>query len=200
MMLVPAAVLGGFAVDHIHHHTLVWRKIRYPIVALILLTIHAQSFTNFTDYSPDPMEAPWQRRANLFLSEGATTVEAVERCTWLQKGISPENATVFNDGDWPAALRWYLRNLRPVNGRDAAWIVVDASGSASDADVAPTSHIDFEESWTADPSALSLKGALLYFFTQRAWGQVATLSAIIVAGPLQAGGAPLTVTAPAGGP
>jgi predicted membrane-bound mannosyltransferase len=187
MMLVPSAVLGGFAIDYVHHHTSAWRKVRYPIVALILLSIHAQSLTNFADSAPDATEAPWQRRANLFWSEGATTLQAVERCTWLQKGVSPENATVFNDGDWPAALRWYLRGLRPVNSRDAAWIVVDANGSPTDEDAATTSHIDFEESWNADPDELTLKRALLYFFTQRAWGEVTTHSAIIVAGPQQAG-------------
>ena len=182
MMLVSAAILGGVAIDYVHH-TWAWKNVRYPIAALLLLTIHAQSLTNFTDYAPDPTEAPWARRANLFWSEGATTLQAVERCTALLRGIESANTTVFHEGDWPASLRWYLRGLRPVTSRDAAAIVVDASGVNSDEEAARTNRIDFEESWTADPSELTPKRALFYFFTQRAWGEVVTRSAVIMAGP-----------------
>ncbi len=196
LIIVPAALLGGVALDYLYRSR-AWTAIRWVIVVLVIFTLHAQSFVNFDNDAPDPTEAPWARRANLFWSEGATTRQAVERCAALVKDVAPANATVFNDGDndWPAALRWYLRGLRPVTSRDSAAIVVDTNGFNSDDDAARASRVDFEESWKPDPDELTADRALLYFFTQRAWGELVVRSALIEAGP-QAGIAAPTLILP----
>lgn len=198
MLLVPTAMLGGFAAEYLHH-TWAWTKLRYLLLGLVLFTLHAQSLTNLDDYAPDASEAPWARRANLLWSEGATMPEAVARCSALLRDIAPADATVFHEGDWPPALRWYLRGLRSVIFSEAAAVVVDTSPPRRpEEDAARTNRVDYEESWTADPRGLTAHRALLYFFTQRAWGAIVTRSAIIEAGPRGGVGAP-TLILPLGG-
>jgi hypothetical protein len=194
--VVPAAVLGGIALDYLHSSA-AWKQLRWVIVGLVLFTLHAQSFVNFDNYAPDPTEAPWARHANLFWSEGATTPQAVERCATLLKNVSPGNATVFkaDDGLWPPALRWYLRELRPVTSQDTAAIVVATNGLGTNGGTTSAARVDYEESWTADTAGLTAERALLYFFTQRAWGYVTIRSALIEAGP-QAGMAAPTIILP----
>jgi uncharacterized protein (TIGR03663 family) len=196
VILVPAALLGGVGLDYLHHSR-AWNKLRWVVVAFVAFTFHAQALTNFDNDAPDPTEAPWARRANLFWNNGATTPQAVARCAALLHDVPPGNATVFNnsDKDWPAALRWYLRGLRPVTNQDGAAIVVDTNGFNSDDDRVRASHVDFEEIWRPDPSELTAERALLYFFTQRAWGELAVRSVLIEPGP-QTGGASPTIILP----
>lgn len=197
LIVVPAAILGGIALDYLHRSA-AWRKLRWVIVGLVLFTLHAQSFVNFDNYAPDPTEAPWARRANLFWREGATTPQAVERCATLLKNVSPGNATVFkaDDGAWPPALRWYLRGLRPVTSQDGAAVVVATNGLSSSDGATSAARVAYEESWNAEPAGLSADRALLYFFTQRAWGELITRSALIAPGPRAGSAAPTIILPP----
>jgi len=181
-MLLPAAIVGAFAVDYLHH-TSAWRIIRYPLAALAALTLYVQVLTNFVYAAPDASEASWARHANLYWFEGATTSQTRDESARALEGITPADATVFfkdNDNDLPALL-WYLRTLRPVDKPGAATVVVEPKPDSmpNDPDSA-TFSFDFDESWSATSKGLDLPRALAYFFTARAWGPIETHVATII--------------------
>ena len=186
-MLLPAAIVGAFGVDYLHH-TSAWRIIRYPLAALAGLTIYVQVLTNFVYAAPDASEASWARHANLFWFDGATTRQTRDESALALEGITPANATVFfkdNDSDLPA-LEWYLRTLRPVDKPDAATVVVEPKPESMAND--PDSGIrafsfDSDESWSATLKGLDLQRALAYFFTAREWGPIETHSSTIIVKP-----------------
>jgi hypothetical protein len=194
LILVPAAVLGGIAVGHLHRSA-AWGGLRWAFVPLVLLTLHAQSFVNFYNPAPNPGEARWARAANLFWADGATTSEAVARCAASLKHVS--NATVFlsDTRPWPPALRWYLRSLRPVTSPQSAAIVV-SFGAPAGGDVVRAMPVDYEESWTPELGKLSLISGLRYFFTQQRWGEPVIRSAFIEIGPDTGGPAPTLILPP----
>ncbi len=186
-MLLPAAIVGAFGVDHLHH-TSAWRIIRYPLAALAALTLYVQVLTNFVYAAPDASEASWARHANLFWFDGATTVQMRDESARALDGITPADATVFfkdDHSDLPA-LEWYLRTLRPVDKPDAATVVVepkpDSIASDPDSGVRAFSF-DSDESWSASSKGLDPSRALAYFFTARTWGPIETHQATIIVKP-----------------
>jgi hypothetical protein len=184
-MLLPAAIVGAFGVDYLHH-TSAWRIIRYPLAALAALTLYVQVLTNFVYAAPDASEASWARHANLFWFDGATTVQMRDESARALDGITPADATVFfkdDHSDLPA-LEWYLRTLRPVDKPDAATVVVEPKpdSMATDSGVR-TFSFDSNESWSASSKGLDLSRALAYFFNARAWGPIETHQATIIVKP-----------------
>jgi predicted membrane-bound mannosyltransferase len=204
-MLLPAAVVGAFGVDYLHH-TSAWRIIRYPLAALAALTLYVQVLTNFVYAAPDASEASWARHANLFWFDGATTVQTRDDSARALEGITPADATVFFKDDHSdldlSAVEWYLRTLRPVDKRDAATVVVepkpDSIGNDPDSGVR-TFSFDSDESWSASSKGLDLSRALAYFFTARAWGPIETHQATIIVKPGRAV-APTEIITPGASP
>jgi uncharacterized protein (TIGR03663 family) len=200
-MLVPAAIVGAFGVDYLHH-TSAWRIIRYPLAALAALTLYVQVLTNFVYAAPDASEASWARHANLFWFDGATTVQTREESARALEGITPADATVFFKDDHSdlVALEWYLRTLRPVDKPEAATVVVEPKpdSMATDSGVR-TFSFDSDESWSATSKGLDLSRALAYFFTARAWGPIETHVSTIIVKPGRAV-APTEIITPGASP
>ena len=165
-MLVPAAVLGASALDWLHH-TGAWRVIRYPILALALLTLYAQVLTNFVWTAPDPTEAPWARHALLYWTEPATTLTTTEECEHALKAVGP-NASVFFDLKSPV-LQWYLRTLKPAADMESAAVVVSAAARPKPAGMGESSRFTFEERWNPAMAGLDTTRALRYFLTAQTW-------------------------------
>jgi predicted membrane-bound mannosyltransferase len=190
-MLLPAAVVGAFGVDYLHH-TGAWRIIRYPLAALAALTLYVQVLTNFVYAAPDASEASWARHASLFWFDGATTIQTRDESARALEGITPADATAFfndNDGDSDAnlsALEWYLRALRPVDKPEAATVVVEPKPDSMSRDPdsgVRTFSFDVDESWSATSKGFNLPRALAYFFAARAWGPVETHASTIIVKP-----------------
>src|SRR6266851_4843769 len=202
-MLLPAAIVGAFGVDYLHH-TSAWRIIRYPLAALAALTLYVQVLTNFVYAAPDASEASWARHANLFWFDGATTVQMRDESARALDGITPADATVFLKDDHSdlVALEWYLRTLRPVYKPEAATVVVEPKpeSMANDPDSGVrTFSFDSNESWSASSKGLDLSRTLAYFFTARTWGPIETHQATIIVKPGREV-APTQIITPGGSP
>jgi len=191
MVIVPGALLGGVAIEYLNR-TRLWPPARWVIGALGLLTIYVQLLTNWVYCAPDAHDAPWARHANLYWGEGATAVQTATQCAAILKQIAPASPTVYHGGEWPPALRWYLREARPVEPANAAAIVV-ATDPIQGANPDGGSQFDYEESWIPSTAGLDATYALRYFLTQRTWGEVTTRSASLQAN-LQVGGAVPSLT------
>jgi predicted membrane-bound mannosyltransferase len=172
VVIVPAAIVGGVGLDHLYR-TRLWFAARWVAGALLLLAIYLQLAINFVDYAPDSGEVAGTRRANLYWSAGATTIETAERLTALSSQITTIDATVFVQGEWPPAVRWYLRDFRSVEDQAQAALVLDAVTNDDIATSAvDTDRFELEESWMPDPAQLDRDRALRYFFAQQAWGTI----------------------------
>jgi predicted membrane-bound mannosyltransferase len=203
MIILPAAILGGVAIEYFHHMRQ-WRVPRAVLVTIAILTIYVQSLTNFVYYAPDAADAPWDRRGSLYWSEGATTIQTADVCNSILKRIAPANVTVYHDGEWPPALRWYLRLARPVASVDAATIVVetDLSGEALP-DSSAVSRFEYEESWSPTLGSLNWRRALAYLISQKIWGTMIFRSALVrTTQPMipQSGSPPPTMILPPSSP
>ncbi|HLW72109.1 MAG TPA: hypothetical protein VKS22_15970 [Candidatus Binataceae bacterium] len=192
MVVVPAALLAGVAIEYLNR-TRLWPPARWVIGALGLLTIYLQLLTNFVYCAPDPNDAPWARHANLYWGEGATTPQTATQCAAVLKQIAPASPTVYHAGEWPPALRWYLREARPVELTAAAIVVATDPGGRANA--GGGRQFDYEETWIPSPAGLDTTRAVRYFFSQRTWGEVTTRIASIQANPRIGAAAP-SVTAP----
>jgi len=184
-MVVPAAFLGAFAIDHVHH-TVAWRYVRYAVTAIALLTVYVQVLTNFVYFAPDASEAQWARHANLAWREGATTLQTAELCRQVTKQFPTAQASVYfhesGARSGTPALRWYLRSLTPIDDADAASVVVDIGGSqtaTADSGSEPFYEFDFQEAWQPDLRGLDAARALRYMLTAQLWGSVAITPAVI---------------------
>jgi len=165
-MLVPAALLGASAVDWLHH-TGAWRVVRYPILALAVLTLYTQVLTNLVWTAPDPTEAPWARHALLYWTEPATTLTATEECAHALKAVGP-NASVFFELKSPV-LQWYLRTLKPAADAGSAAVVVSAADRPKPAGMGESSRFPLQERWNPAMAGLDTTRALRYFLTARTW-------------------------------
>jgi hypothetical protein len=110
-------------------------------------------------------------------------------------GVTPEDARVYFQTDAPA-LRWYLRELRPVRDPAIAAVTVStppvSDGSDVSKEAAGLRHFDFDYamSWPLNWSGLTPGSALRYVFTGRAWADPIAAPVKITAPPLP-GPAPL---------
>jgi predicted membrane-bound mannosyltransferase len=170
-IVLPLALVGAYAVDWMHR-TLRWTSIRFVIAAALALTLYVQIATNFVFPVPDPSEAAWRRHALLFWSVPATTIRTVKECERARAAVSP-GATAFIADDAPQ-VQWYLRDLTQTASPDDANIVVkiDPPENGALAGNPDVPQFGFEEWWTPDFRALTISGAIKYFFTQRPWSEV----------------------------
>jgi predicted membrane-bound mannosyltransferase len=179
-MVVPAALLGAFAIEHLHR-TRAWRYVRFPLAAAGLLTVYVQILSNFVYFAPDASEAQWARHLNLAWRDDATTIQAAERCREITRQLASTQASVYfrEHADRPGtpALRWYLRSLTVAENADTAAVVVNADASrpaSEDADAQANFELDLEQAWQPDLARVETAQALRYLFTEQVWETVAT--------------------------
>ncbi|MGH7987082.1 MAG: hypothetical protein ACREQX_12450 [Candidatus Binataceae bacterium] len=166
-MLVPMAIVGAFGIEYLHHSE-AWAVLRYVFAALLLFTIYMQVMANFVYFAPSRAQAPWARRLSLYTRD-ATTVETPQLCAAAIKRTAPGSATVFFPPDTAAALRWYLRSLRPVaRARDARVVV----GGKVNTGPGKTYHFDYEMGWTPSLRMLDASLALAYLASTQVWSPV----------------------------
>jgi hypothetical protein len=183
-MVVPAAMLGAFAVDYLHRST-VWPYARWPLAALALLTLYLQVSANFIHYAPDASEANWSRDANLLWGRGATTFQTRANAAEIERQLSPVDATVAFEGGEAPALAWYLRALRPTEDKRDAAVRVDLNAAAGNPDpAAGTRYVfDFEQSWIPNVTTLDSATAVRFMLSGRPWGIVRSRSVAITVRP-----------------
>lgn len=169
MMMVPAALMGAAFIDLIHRSE-AWRVVRYPILALALLSAYVQLATNFVHVAPDPSEAAWAHHVLLFWTDPATTMIAEQEFNHDERAVT-ERGTVFFAEDTPVA-RWYLRDLKPVDSAAEADLVVAPASAEKQPNLLQTYDFTLDERWTPSLSTLTLPAALRYFVFQRAWSDV----------------------------
>ena len=91
------------------------------------------------------------------------------------------NATVFFDDDAPDPLRWYLRNLRPVDDATIATVMVKTSTPPStEAQAAATYRVDYAEGWLPNFKATKSAEVVRFLLSGRIWGPVSTKDLTIV--------------------
>ncbi|HEX4210357.1 MAG TPA: glycosyltransferase family 39 protein [Candidatus Binataceae bacterium] len=172
LILLPLAVLGALGVEWLHHGS-AWPVARTIIGALAVLTLYVQILTNFVYYAPDASEASWNRHANLYWSAMTTTIQTRVYCRRAMAGITAADATVYFNIEAPA-LRWYLRELRPVKDPTISAVTVgpspiDGSGNgAKHSDELRRFDFDYAMTWPLTWSGLTPASALSYIFAGEA--------------------------------
>jgi hypothetical protein len=169
MMIVPAALMGAAFIDLIHRSE-AWRVVRYPVLALALLTVYVQLATNFVHVAPDPSEASWAHHMLLFWTDPATTMIAEQEFNHDERAVT-DRGTVFFAEDGPVA-RWYLRDLKPADSAANADLVVASTSTEKQPNPLQTYDFTLNEKWTPSLATLTPSAALRYFFFQRAWSDV----------------------------
>lgn len=170
-MLVPMALLGAVGVEWLHHLD-AWRSIRYPLAALAALTLYTQALTGFIFAAPNSTEAPWARHALLFWSEPATSQQTPAECAHAAAQVSGADVTVFIPDDAPS-IEWYFPSMDRATSPDDATIVVQITPPGASANSPRTDKgFVFEETWTPNLHALSLKSALQFIVDARPWSDV----------------------------
>jgi uncharacterized protein (TIGR03663 family) len=169
LVIVPAAMLGGAAVDWLHHLE-AWRFIRYLLAVLAILCLYVQLLVNFVRYAPDSSEAQWSRHMVLFWNEATTTMQTEQECTHAEHAVT-DRATVYFEGT-DAVTQWYLRRLDRADNVSASELIVSQSDVARHDGAQTISEFTLEERWDPDLRALNTRVALDYFFTQHAWSDV----------------------------
>jgi Dolichyl-phosphate-mannose-protein mannosyltransferase len=189
LILLPLAVLGAIGMEWLHH-TNAWSSVRIIGCALAVLTLYVQILGNFVYYAPDASEAAWNRHANLYWDAMTTTLQTRIYCRRAMAGITPEDAKVYFEVDAPA-LRWYLRELRPVKEAAIAAVTVgppsanDGSKGSGTSGSSEVRRFDFDYamSWPLTWSALTPASALRYIFTGEAWANPVTAAVRITSHP-----------------
>ncbi len=173
-ILTPAAVVGAIGLNWLHHRD-GWRLVRLPLAMLAALTLYIGAIGNFVCQTPDASEAPWARHANLFRGNSATTEQTRLYSRQAAGGITPANATVAFDGETAPPLRWYLRDLRPIEAADAATVVVSkATPAANVPQTAAIYNFEYAEGWLPNFGAARAGDVIRWLFSGRIWGPVIT--------------------------
>jgi predicted membrane-bound mannosyltransferase len=171
-IVLPVALVGAYAVDWMHRLER-WNAIRYAIAAALAITLYIQIAVNFIYPAPDTSEASWRRHAPLFWSVPTTSIRTVKECERARNAVSQAGARALIPDDAPQ-VQWYLRDFAQTNSPADANIVVTIgktqSGALAGNPDAP--EFGFEECWNPDFRALTIVGAIRYFFTQRVWSDV----------------------------
>jgi hypothetical protein len=179
MIIVPCAILAGIAIEYLYY-TRAWKVTRAVLGTLVVLTLYMQLLGNFVYYAPDPAEAPWNQHGNLYWRGGATTIRAKSECNAVLERIAPARVTAYHDGQWPPALRWYLRAASPVASFGAATLVVETNpASAALPDSSAVTRFEYEESWSPRLADLNPRRALAYLLSQKIWGDITSRSVVV---------------------
>jgi hypothetical protein len=188
-ILLPMAVVGAIGIDWLHH-TDAWRLVWMPLAALALMTLFFGMVANFIRATPDASEAAWDRHGNLYWGADATTVQARIYARRAAAGLTPAAATVYFDGDIAPAIRWYLRDLRPVATQQAASVIVSSRVAMPDGESRHEDSNDVNiyrfgatERWSPDYTTLDAWRALRFVLTGGVWSDVTFDEVTIAARP-----------------
>jgi uncharacterized protein (TIGR03663 family) len=193
-MVVPMALLGALAIERLHH-TAAWSIVRYPLVALALLTLCVQLQNNFIWYAPDASEAPWARTALLYWTEPATTIQTPAQCMLAAGQLPPHGASAFYAVESPA-LRWYLRALAPAVTSDSASAIIGVQpASLFQAQGLVTYEFELSDAWHPTEASLTPRSALHYLLNGHAWAPLDSRRVTIAVHPVVTT-APTVILAP----
>jgi uncharacterized protein (TIGR03663 family) len=169
-MIVPMALLGALLIQYLHHYSIAWGIIRYPLALLALLTLYIQVANNFVWYAPDASQAPWARTALLYWTEPATTLQTPVQCARVRGLLPPAGTSAFFATDSPV-LRWYLRTLAAAPKADGAAAIVGGVEpvSLSEAQGLTTYEFELSDLWHPAWRSLSPAVALHYLLSARVW-------------------------------
>jgi hypothetical protein len=192
-MLLPMALIGAFGAAWIYR-TPVWRFVRYPIAALVVLTVYVQLLANFIYAAPDGGEAPWARHATLFWAHPATTIQARHEFDrmlgYYRRAREPEPATYYvaaeGLGEGARTIRWYLRDFTiATNSAAADAIILPAAGGPPEAqsiairDGMARTSFDLESSWQPRIPGASAAELMRYLFTMRMWQPLSSREVVL---------------------
>ncbi len=178
-ILTPAAVIGAIGIDWLHHSD-GWRLVRIPLAAIAALTLYIGAIANFVYDAPDASEPSWAPHANLFWGASATTEQARLYSRQAEAGLTPADATVFYDGEnfidgeVPAPIRWYLRDLRSVESAEAATVIVSKAVQppANAEHPATIYNFDYAEGWIPNFTDARAHEVIRFVLSGRVWGPI----------------------------
>ena len=182
IVLLPTAVLGALGIEWLHHLS-IWTSARIVVGVLAILTFYIQIVSTFVFYAPDASEPAWNRHASLYWPPLSTTVQTSVYCRRAMAGIMPEDATVYFRVD-PPAIRWYLRDLRPVNDAEIASVIVGPPGRGSQPSQGSGLRrydFDYAMSWPLSSNDLTFGAAVRYIGASEAWASPIPASVSITA-------------------
>ncbi|HXW82771.1 MAG TPA: glycosyltransferase family 39 protein [Candidatus Binataceae bacterium] len=166
-MVVPLALVGAIGLQWLYGFA-AWKAIRYPIAAVLAVSIWMQALANALVLAPDPGRPPWRQHAVLFWQEGAGTYELRSECDLLQQTL-PDDAKVFLATSAPE-VEWYFRDFERATSPEEAQLVVNASnGEASGTNITVKTVVS-EGIWNPPPPKLPEVGG--YLLDAHAWGEV----------------------------
>jgi hypothetical protein len=171
LILLPLVMVGGLGVDYLHH-TQAWPYARLMLLALGAATVYVQVLSNFIYVAPTANEPPRLRHANLYWRDGATTIEARPYLNSIRRRFPEPGGTVYSNGEWQPALRWYLRDFRPANSAKVADLVINPNPPAfvvQDPDFEDTSKIDLDKTWDPALSTLTAARAIRFVLAAHPW-------------------------------
>ncbi len=197
-ILLPMAMLGALAVDHLIRGR-AWRIVQYPLIVLAGLTIYVALIVNFGFDVPDASEATWARHMLLYWSDPATTAQARAEAMRFRSIVGRteggQGGGIFFSGDAPA-LRWYLRGLPAAAQANGAAAIVAADAKSRDARLsagAQTTTFELQDRWSPELRDASARQILRYLFTQRAWSPVTADEAAIILPAVAVAPSPLAI-------
>jgi hypothetical protein len=184
IVLLPMALLGALGIEWLHHLH-IWWIAQMVLGVLALLTLEVQIVSTFVFYAPDASEPAWNRHASLYWAPLSTTIQTSIYCRRAMAGIMPKDATVYFRGDQPA-IRWYLRDLRPVDDPSIASLTVAPRDARSQANqTAGTRRYEFDHAmtWPFLSKNLTFGAAVLYILASEAWASPIPAPVTITARP-----------------
>ncbi len=196
-MLVPAAVIGAIGLDWLHR-TEIWKYIWMPLAVIAAGSLYAGVNADFINGVPNPSEAPWARHGNLFRTEGATLPDLPGVAGAAQAGLPVDIATVGYIGSVAPQIRWYLRNLRPLNEASAASVIaVEEAPAPTVSSESKRWNFAYSESWRPDFTGINAAQVTRFLATGELWGATRQRTATIIRRPVGPA-APTVILTPPG--
>lgn len=183
-MLVPMAVLGAIGFDWLHR-TVIWRYIWIPLAVVAVASLYVGVIANFVNGVPNPSEAPWARHANLFWTDGATLPDVPSIARAAQSGLPVDLATVAYAGPVAPQIRWYLRNLRPLDDvATASVIAVEDAPAPTASSESKRWNFAYSETWRPDFTGIDAARVIRFLATGEIWGATSERKATIIRRPV----------------
>ncbi len=195
-MLVPMAVVGAIGIDWLHR-TEIWRYIWIPLAVVAVASLYVGVIANFVNGVPNPSEAPWARHANLFRTDGATLPDVPGVARAAQSGLPVDLATVAYAGPVAPQIRWYLRNLRPLDDLAAASVIAveDAPAPAVSSE-SKRWNFAYSETWRPDFTEIDAARVTRFLATGEIWGATSRRQATIIRRPVGPAAPTMILTPP----
>jgi hypothetical protein len=196
-MLVPMAVVGAIGFDWLQRME-IWRYVWMPLAIIAAAALYVGVIADFVNGVPNPSEAPWGRHANLFRTDGATLPDVPGIARAVQSGLPVDLATVAYAGPVAPEIRWYLRNLRPLDNVAAASVIAveDAPAPAASSE-SRRWNFAYSETWRPDFTDFDTARVMRFLATGEIWGATSQRTATIIRRPVGPA-APTVILTPPG--